>query len=99
MAVRCTTKYLQRADNTSLFLAVFFVFWFFGSVHFYWGSAKDKVFRYHTKSRDAKYLRWIMAIGVEMLAPEELRLPMSTMLFGQVPRLCAKRISCTGRGF
>ena len=31
----------------------FFFFWFFGSVRFYWGSAKNKVLCYHTKSRDA----------------------------------------------
>ena len=42
------------ATPTSLFLACFsFFFFFLGSVHFYWGSAKHKVFRYHTKSRDA----------------------------------------------
>ena len=30
----------------------FLFFLFFGSFHFYWGSAKNKVFSYHTKSRD-----------------------------------------------
>ena len=30
----------------------FCFFSLFGSVHFYWGSAKSKVFCYHTKSRD-----------------------------------------------
>ena len=31
-----------------------FGFWFFGSVHFYWASAKNKVFCYHTKSREVE---------------------------------------------
>ena len=36
----------------SLFLVCFFVF--FCSVHFYWGSARNKVFCYHSKSRDGR---------------------------------------------
>ena len=30
------------------------MFFSFDSVHFYWWSAKNKVFRYHTKSRDVR---------------------------------------------
>ena len=38
-------------------LGMLFVFLVFGSVHFYWGSAKNTVFRYHTKSRDVATIR------------------------------------------
>ena len=31
-----------------------FFFFFFGSVHFYWGAAKNKAFCYHTKCRDVE---------------------------------------------
>ena len=38
---------------------------FFGSVHFYWGSAKNKVFSYHTKSRDEDYWRKLVLTASE----------------------------------
>ena len=37
----------------SIFTGLGMFFFFFGSVHFYWGSAKNKVFCHHTKSRYA----------------------------------------------
>ena len=33
-----------------------FRFFFVGSVHFYWGLQKNKVFSYHIKSRDDIYI-------------------------------------------
>ena len=47
---RCIT--VSPVRNQPCYLSSLFLACFFGSVHFYWGSAKNQVFRHHTKSRD-----------------------------------------------
>ena len=64
---------------TVLGMCFFVCFLVFGSVHFYWGSAKSKAFRYHTKSRDDVQLCLIFrALPLHMLLQHPLRLFCST---------------------
>ena len=66
---RCLTDQNRKGDFTVLGMSFFFSF--FGSVHFYWVAATNKVFCYHTKSRDGKKATQVPCISLKSRSSQD----------------------------